>query len=205
MQATFDEYAEIIEEDDDIGDYSTAESRDYELGRTLVELTNVLGEGQFGDVHQGNYRQADGSILPVAVKTCKEDNEDGMDKLLEEALIMKQFEHPHIIQLIGICSDRPVFIVMELARLGEMRAYLQNNQHRLNLVTLLTYAYQLSSAISYLESKRFVHRDIAARNVLVAEHKNVKLADFGLSRWVEDQSYYKGTGASLSAMIIPSW
>ena len=189
---SFDEYAEIIEEDDDLGDYSTAESHDFELSRSALELTHVLGEGQFGDVHQGHYRQPDGSVLPVAVKTCKTDYEDGTEKLLEEATIMKQFEHPHIIQLIGVCSDTPVFIVMELARLGEMRAYLQNNQHRLNLLTLLTYAFQLSSAISYLENKRFVHRDIAARNVLVAEHKNVKLADFGLSRWVEDQSYYKG-------------
>lgn len=151
----------------------------------------VLGEGQFGDVHQGIFTQKDGSSVHVAVKTCKIDSDDATDKLLEEALIMRQFEHPHIIQLIGVCSDKPVYIVMELAKLGEMRAYLQNNQYRLTLVTTLTYAYQLSTAISYLDSKRFVHRDIAARNVLVAEHKNVKLADFGLSRWVEDQSYYK--------------
>ncbi|XP_067937709.1 focal adhesion kinase 1-like isoform X2 [Watersipora subatra] len=194
---SFDEYAEIIEEEDDMGDYSTAEAREFELSRNSVELTAVLGEGQFGDVHQGNYKMADGTVIPVAIKTCKVESGDAPDKLLEEALIMKQFEHPHIIQLIGICSDRPVFIVMELARLGEMRAYLQNNQHRLNLVTLLTYSYQLSTAISYLESKRFVHRDIAARNVLVSEHKNVKLADFGLSRWVEDQSYYKASKGKL--------
>lgn len=84
---------------------------------------------------------------------------------------------------------------MELAKLGEMRAYLQNNQHRLNQMTLIVYAYQLSAAISYLESKRFVHRDIAARNVLVSDYTAVKLADFGLSRWVEDQSYYKGREA----------
>ena len=35
--------------------------------------------------------------------------------------IMRQFDHPHIIKLIGICSDSPVLIVMELARLGEVR------------------------------------------------------------------------------------
>jgi focal adhesion kinase 1 len=86
---------------------------------------------------------------------------------------------------------------MELAKHGEMRAFLQNNRHRLDLATLVLYAYQLSTALSYLESKKFVHRDIAARNVLVSSHNCVKLADFGLSRWVEDQCYYKASKGKL--------
>jgi len=72
--------------------------------------------------------------------------------------IMQQFDHPHIIKLVGVCSESPIWIVMELARLGEMRAYLQSNKHRLDLATLLQYTYQLSTALSYLESKKFVHR-----------------------------------------------
>lgn len=138
---------------------------------------------------------------------------------------MQQFEHPHIIRLIGVCSEAPIWLVMELARLGEMRAYLQSNKHRLDLATLLLYTFQLSTALSYLESKKFVHRytyhtnesacyfisrtsqsnihnffhcrDIAARNVLVSSHNCVKLADFGLSRWVEDQSYYTASKCKL--------
>lgn len=43
---------------------------------------------------------------------------------------MKQFSHPHIIGLVGVCSTPPIWIVMELATLGEMRAYLQQNSHR---------------------------------------------------------------------------
>ncbi len=38
----------------------------------------------------------------------------------------------------------------------------------------------------------FRHRDIAVRNVLVASPDCVKLGDFGLSRYIEDEEYYKG-------------
>ena len=119
------------------------------------------------------------------------------EKFLEEAYIMQQFDHQHIIKLIGICSSSPIWIVMELARHGELRAYLQNNKHRLDLSTLVLFSYQLSTALSYLESKHFVHRDIAARNVLVSSHDCVKLADFGLSRWIDSDTYYKASKGKL--------
>ncbi|XP_049835463.1 focal adhesion kinase 1 isoform X3 [Schistocerca gregaria] len=190
-----EDYAEIVDEE---GDYSTPATKDYELDRSRVELGETIGEGQFGDVHKGTFRAADGTPVPVAVKTCKADADLATaEKFLEEAYIMQQFDHPHIIKLIGVCSESPIWIVMELARLGEMRAYLQSNRHILTLATLLQYTYQLSTALSYLESKKFVHRDIAARNVLVSSHNCVKLADFGLSRWVEDQSYYKASKGKL--------
>ncbi|KAL4235721.1 putative serine/threonine protein phosphatase [Mactra antiquata] len=178
---------------------SPNETNDYEISRDRVTLLDILGNGQFGDVHKGVYREKDGNEIPVAVKTCKEDNEESMtEKFLEEAYIMQQFDHQHIVKLIGICSSsRPVWIIMELAKHGEMRAYLQNNKHQIDLTMLIMYAFQLSTALSYLESKKFVHRDIAARNVLVSSHECVKLGDFGLSRWVEEQSYYKASKGKL--------
>ncbi|XP_048506563.1 focal adhesion kinase 1 isoform X2 [Athalia rosae] len=190
-----EDYAEIVDEE---GDYSTPATRDYEIVRNQVELAEIIGEGQFGNVHKGSYRGRDGQVVPVAVKTCKVDADLATaEKFLEEAYTMQQFEHPHIIRLIGVCSEAPIWLVMELARLGEMRAYLQSNKHRLDLATLLLYTFQLSTALSYLESKKFVHRDIAARNVLVSSNSCVKLADFGLSRWVEDQSYYTASKCKL--------
>ena len=41
--------------------------------------------------------------------------------------IMQKFDHAHIIKLIGICSEDPIWIVMELAKLGELRKYLKTN------------------------------------------------------------------------------
>ena len=41
-----------------------------------------------------------------------------------------------------------------------------------------------------MSRKGFVHRDIAARNVLVCDGKLVKVADFGLSRYVYEEKVY---------------
>ncbi|XP_042560654.1 focal adhesion kinase 1-like isoform X2 [Clupea harengus] len=110
---------------------------------------------------------------------------------------MRQFDHPHIVKLIGVITETPVWIIMELCTLGELRSFLQVRKYNLDLASLILYSYQLSAALAYLESKRFVHRDIAARNVLVSNVDCVKLGDFGLSRYMEDSSYYKASKGKL--------
>lgn len=45
----------------------------------------------------------------------------------------------------------------------------------------------------YFSTTVCVRRDIAVRNILVASAECVKLGDFGLSRYVDEQEYYKGT------------
>uniref|UniRef100_A0AAY4D134 Protein tyrosine kinase 2 n=1 Tax=Denticeps clupeoides TaxID=299321 RepID=A0AAY4D134_9TELE len=173
-------------------------ARDYEIQRERIELGRCIGEGQFGDVHQGFYTSPDTPTLSVAIKTCKNCTSDSVrEKFLQEALTMRQFDHPHIVKLIGVITENPVWIIMELCTLGELRSFLQVRKYSLDLATLILFAFQLSTALAYLESKRFVHRDIAARNVLVSSADCVKLGDFGLSRYMEDSSYYKASKGKL--------
>uniref|UniRef100_A0A674PB33 Focal adhesion kinase 1 n=1 Tax=Takifugu rubripes TaxID=31033 RepID=A0A674PB33_TAKRU len=190
-----DDYAEIIDEEDT---YTMPSTRDYEIQRDCIELGRCIGEGQFGDVHQGLYISPENPALSVAVKTCKNSTSDSVrEKFLQEALTMRQFDHPHIVKLMGVITENPVWIIMELCTLGELRSFLQVRKYSLDLATLILYSYQLSTALAYLESKRFVHRDIAARNVLVSTVDCVKLGDFGLSRYMEDSSYYKASKGKL--------
>ncbi|XP_016096360.1 focal adhesion kinase 1-like isoform X3 [Sinocyclocheilus grahami] len=198
-----DDYAEIIDEEDTYTMPSTEcygldAAQDYEIQRDRIELGRCIGEGQFGDVHQGVYISPENPSLTVAIKTCKNCTSDSVrEKFLQEALTMRQFDHPHIVKLIGIITENPVWIIMELCTLGELRSFLQIRKYNLDLSTLILFAYQLSTALAYLESKRFVHRDIAARNVLVSSTDCVKLGDFGLSRYMEDSSYYKASKGKL--------
>nr|KAF6426753.1 protein tyrosine kinase 2 [Molossus molossus] len=190
-----DDYAEIIDEEDT---YTMPSTRDYEIQRERIELGRCIGEGQFGDVHQGVYVSPENPALAVAIKTCKNCTSDSVrEKFLQEALTMRQFDHPHIVKLIGVITENPVWIIMELCTLGELRSFLQVRKYSLDLAALILYAYQLSTALAYLESKRFVHRDIAARNVLVSSNDCVKLGDFGLSRYMEDSTYYKASKGKL--------
>ncbi|XP_068591783.1 focal adhesion kinase 1-like isoform X11 [Cebidichthys violaceus] len=197
-----DDYAEIIDEEDTYTMpskyYGLDQARDYEIQRDCIELGRCIGEGQFGDVHQGVYISPENPALSVAVKTCKNSTSDSVrEKFLQEALTMRQFDHPHIVKLMGVITDNPVWIIMELCTLGELRSFLQVRKYSLDLATLILYSHQLSTALAYLESKRFVHRDIAARNVLVSTVDCVKLGDFGLSRYMEDSSYYKASKGKL--------
>ncbi|VIO96268.1 Uncharacterized protein BM_BM2486 [Brugia malayi] len=119
------------------------------VDRSRVTLEELLGDGQFGNVYRGTFMKENGQIDAVAVKVCKMDCEIvERQNFLEEAFIMHRFHHEHIIALVGICIEKPIWIVMELAPLGELRQYLLHNTATVDLSIQLLFSQQLSSAIS---------------------------------------------------------
>uniref|UniRef100_A0A2K5KWT9 Focal adhesion kinase 1 n=1 Tax=Cercocebus atys TaxID=9531 RepID=A0A2K5KWT9_CERAT len=191
-----DDYAEIIDEEDT---YTMPSTRDYEIQRERIELGRCIGEGQFGDVHQGIYMSPENPALAVAIKTCKNCTSDSVrEKFLQEACNVDP-SPSIIVKLIGrVHSTEPIACPDNMASCTLLlRSFLQVRKYSLDLASLILYAYQLSTALAYLESKRFVHRDIAARNVLVSSNDCVKLGDFGLSRYMEDSTYYKASKGKL--------
>ncbi|XP_028427531.1 protein-tyrosine kinase 2-beta [Perca flavescens] len=171
----------------------------HRISRDNVVVGRILGEGFFGEVHDGVYKSPTGERICVAIKTCKDRSAEVKEKFLSEAGLMKNLDHPHIVRLIGVIEVDPVWIVMELLEHGELGNYLVEQQYTLNSSTLILYCLQICKALAYLEGLNMVHRDIAVRNVLVASPECVKLGDFGLSRYVDEQEYYK---ASVSRLPI---
>uniref|UniRef100_A0A3Q0SHZ7 non-specific protein-tyrosine kinase n=1 Tax=Amphilophus citrinellus TaxID=61819 RepID=A0A3Q0SHZ7_AMPCI len=171
----------------------------HRISREDFAVGRILGEGFFGEVHDGVYKSPMGERIRVAIKTCKDCSADVKEKFLSEAGLMKDLDHPHIVRLIGVIEADPVWIVMELYEHGELGNYLIEHQYTLGTATLVLYCLQICKALAYLEGLNMVHRDIAVRNVLVASPECVKLGDFGLSRYVDEQEYYK---ASVSRLPI---
>ncbi|XP_075066138.1 macrophage colony-stimulating factor 1 receptor isoform X2 [Mixophyes fleayi] len=60
----------------------------------------------------------------------------------------------------------------------------------LDLHDLLNFSLQVAQGMSFLASKNCIHRDVAARNVLVTQGRLAKICDFGLARDIENDSNY---------------
>lgn len=60
----------------------------------------------------------------------------------------------------------------------------------LDLYDLLNFALQVAHGMSFLASKNCIHRDVAARNVLISQGRVAKICDFGLARDIENDSNY---------------
>ncbi|XP_047382777.1 tyrosine-protein kinase SYK isoform X2 [Sciurus carolinensis] len=163
------------------------------LDRNLLTLEDKeLGSGNFGTVKKGYY-QMKKVVKTVAVKILKNEANDPAlkDELLAEANVMQQLDNPYIVRMIGICEAESWMLVMEMAELGPLNKYLQQNRHvkDKNIIELV---HQVSMGMKYLEECNFVHRDLAARNVLLVTQHYAKISDFGLSKALRaDENYYK--------------
>uniref|UniRef100_A0A668A8A5 IL2 inducible T cell kinase n=1 Tax=Myripristis murdjan TaxID=586833 RepID=A0A668A8A5_9TELE len=66
---------------------------------------------------------------------------------------------------------------------------------RLSQDTMLGMCLDVSEGMAYLESSNFIHRDLAARNCLVSKNNEVKVSDFGMTRFVFDDQYTSSQGS----------
>uniref|UniRef100_A0A183C8P9 non-specific protein-tyrosine kinase n=1 Tax=Globodera pallida TaxID=36090 RepID=A0A183C8P9_GLOPA len=179
---------------------SPAQADGWEVDRSEITMNNKLGMGQYGDVYEALWRRPGGSgrhgteteePVTVAVKTLKEDTM-ALPDYLAEAEIMKGLNHPNLVQLLGVCTrEAPYFILTEFMSRGNLLDFLRNSDHkRLPQPSLLHLTVQVAAGMAYLESRNFIHRDLAARNCLVGDDNVVKVADFGLARFMRTEDTY---------------
>nr|XP_009858066.1 tyrosine-protein kinase Fer isoform X1 [Ciona intestinalis] len=160
----------------------------WQLSHDDFTIDCKIGQGNFGEVYKALFIREN---YYVAVKTCKETVDNNTkEKFLMEAKILKGYDHKNIVRLIGVCTDRqPIYIVMEFVSGGDLVKYLKQNQHELCPRHLVQFCHDACMGLAYLEDKKCIHRDVAARNCLVSDDLVVKITDFGMSREEEDGVY----------------
>lgn len=165
-------------------------TRDY-----IYRTRDRIGQGAFSNVYRGVHRE---SGVPYAIKVPRSCN--SAQELERETIALTSLCHENIVRLYDIQNEigsgMPVF-VMEFCSRGSVLSLLEdpenhNGLHDRDIIALLS---DIASALKYLCSVGFVHRDIKPGNILVSEtevgRKIFKLSDFGSSKFIQETGEYE--------------
>ncbi|XP_036032551.1 LOW QUALITY PROTEIN: fibroblast growth factor receptor 3-like [Onychomys torridus] len=169
----------------------------WEISRTRVKLGNPLGEGCFGQVFRA---EVTGINMDGAVKILKNDASNQDLLVLVSLMEMMKIigKHENIINLLGACTQGgPLYVLMEYAAKGCGHKWPTLTpplaEQQLTCKDVVSCAYQVAQGMDYLASQKYIHRVLAAKNVLVTEDNVIKIADFGLAHYLCNIEYCSRT------------
>ncbi|KAL6446720.1 hypothetical protein ACFW04_001277 [Cataglyphis niger] len=182
-----------------------------EIKREDISVGKFLGRGAFGEVFLGKVQNLENldTEISVAIKRLKKNAScEEKEKFLEEAKLMNNFRHEHVLRLLGVCLDQDSpLIVLELMEvdllqyLRDCRELQSSDSHNLRLQDLLAMCEDVARGCCYLENLHFIHRDLACRNCLVSdrnrENRVIKIGDFGMAKHIYKDHYYRVKGQPL--------
>ena len=174
----------------------------WEVDMTDMRLGQKVGAGSYGQVFRATWRAA-----PVAVKLFDKqwaDSEELMAAVRREAALMARHRHPHVLLFMGVCTRPPnLAIVTEFCDNGSLHDVLRAKRETpeaLAWVRRLMFAADAARGLNYLHTSRpaTVHADLNTSNLLVDRGWRVKVADFGLSRLLQNapRGVIQGTNVS---------
>lgn len=171
----------------------TLQSRGYKLAKKL-------GEGSYAQVFlaefTGNAEEKQRALACKIVDISKAPKDFVKKFLPRELDILIRINHPHVIHIHSIFQRKSkYFIFMRHAENGDLLEFIlkkgpiSESQSRV-------WMRQLSLAVQYLHEMEVAHRDLKCENCLITNNYNLKLADFGFSRFVIDNHGRKATSAT---------
>ncbi|EFP03635.1 CRE-KSR-1 protein [Caenorhabditis remanei] len=140
----------------------------------------IIGRGRFGKVLRG-FHYGD-----VAVKVYNMDHISDHSKRAEEFKLevsaYKNTRHDNIALFLGyFMNDGKYGMVMSLSR-GSQSLYtlLHVVREKLDMATTRKIAQQICQAVSYLHTKKILHKDLRSKNILLESKNKVVITDFGI-------------------------
>jgi tRNA A-37 threonylcarbamoyl transferase component Bud32 len=164
--------------------------------RSRYSLTRIQGEGGLGRVWVAVDEDLNREVALKEIRAEKADHPTAWRRLLKEAQVTGQLEHPNIVPVYelarGAENDKP-FYTMRLVRGQTLRAAIADYHERrrlgkedpLDRPNLLNAFVSICQAIGYAHSRGVLHRDLKPDNVVLGDYGVVMVLDWGLARLVD--------------------
>ncbi|KAK4754032.1 hypothetical protein SAY87_002136 [Trapa incisa] len=152
----------------------------------VITITNnfkvVVGKGGFGTVYLGQIGNAQ-----VAVKMLSPSSAQGYREFRVEAELLMRVHHKNLTSLIGYCDEVDnLGLIYEYMARGNLRQHLsERNANSLRWDQRIQIAADAAQGLDYLHKgckPPMIHRDVKSTNILINDHFQAKVSDFGLSR-----------------------
>ncbi len=161
------------------------------IGKRLdgrYEIHELIGVGGMAYVYRAYDRMED---RWVAIKILKEElagNSDFLRRFRNESKAIAMLSHPNIVKVYDVSfGDQIQYIVMEYIDGITLKRYIeQEGVIRWNEAVHFTI--QILMALEHAHSKGIVHRDIKPQNIMLLHNGTIKVADFGIARFLQSET-----------------
>ncbi|XP_042054525.1 CBL-interacting protein kinase 2-like [Salvia splendens] len=148
------------------------------------EFGKLLGQGTFAKVYHARDVKNGESVAIKVIDKEKIVKVGMVEQIKREISVMKLVRHPNVVQLYEVMATKgKIYFVMEHVRGGELFNKVTKGKMKEDAARKLFQ--QLISAVDFCHSRGVYHRDLKPENLLLDEHGNLKISDFGLSALAE--------------------
>lgn len=171
--------------------------------RELQFETALLGEGEFGECRKALWGEKG---IEVAVKVMLEKKADdgaafkktdwapfAAEAFIADGKAQVGLKHEYVVQLLGVVQVGEKMLVTEYMPMGPINMYLKGKKKvgsPVPLQGLLLFIKQIAEGMLYLETKKVVHRYLAARSILVKSDSICKIANLKTNQHLFVEDYY---------------
>lgn len=144
------------------------------------KLLQLLGRGGFADIYLGKHVYLK-TTAAVKVLQKRLSRQKDLDNFLKEAQTIAHLQHPHIVRVLdfGVDHETP-YLIMDYAHNGTLHGRHPHGT-RVPLSIVVTYVKQIAAALQYAHNQGLIHRDIKPENMLINQHNDIWLSDFGIA------------------------
>ena len=171
--------------------------KDLEAPETCtIELDQHVRESRFTNLWTGYFGEERKKVL---VKSMKRGH-SSVCQFQSEAIVMNDLQHTNILSIQAFVTGQQPYIITESVVHASLHHYFMKYKYReTEIPSLVNISAQVASGMSYLESLKCIHRNLAARNVMLSG-RGAKIANFSQASYTPSGKFVCDPG-----MILLRW